>query len=142
VTRWIGGPFSTGQVRERLLVEIAGEKACGVEYWPIFLKPRGLFVGCAGLKLVPAEPGCFELGFHLRPRFWGRGLATEAAQAVIAHAFKRLNAPALFAGHHPGNLRSRRVLEKLGFTYLREEFFPPTGLAHPWYRLNRPWRST
>jgi ribosomal-protein-alanine N-acetyltransferase len=54
---------------------------------------------------------------------------------VIEHAFATLKPAALVAGHNPRNQASRRVLEKLGFTYLRDEHFSGTGLMHPLYEL-------
>jgi RimJ/RimL family protein N-acetyltransferase len=100
----------------------------GFQYWPIFLR-GGEHVGCCGLK--PRDERIHELGFYVRPACWGRGLAVDAAQAVIAHAFDVLGAAALFAGHHPENHGSRRTLEKLGFRYTHHELYPPTGLQHP-----------
>ena len=61
----------------------------------------------------------------------------EAGRAVINYGFASLRADALFAGHHPANANSRRVLEKLGFTFTHEELYPPTGLMHPSYLLAR-----
>jgi RimJ/RimL family protein N-acetyltransferase len=78
-----------------------------------------------------------ELGFHLRPEHWGKGLATEAARAAIAFAFDRLRSEELFAGHHPANAASARTLRKLGFRYSHDELYPPTGLRHPSYVLAR-----
>lgn len=74
---------------------------------------------------------------HLRPAWWRQGLAVEAARAVIAHAFTTVRLRGLFAGHHPGNAASRRMPEKLGFRYTHAEFYSPTGLQHPSYRLAR-----
>jgi RimJ/RimL family protein N-acetyltransferase len=119
-------------VAERLERELSNARAHGVQYWPIFLRSNGDPVGCCGLK--PAEDGALELGFHLRPEHWGRGYATEAAQAVIERALQ-MGTPALYAGHHPRNAASRRTLEKLGFRRTGETIFPPTGLMHPWYSL-------
>jgi RimJ/RimL family protein N-acetyltransferase len=70
-------------------------------------------------------------------RAWGRGLATEAGRAVARFAFDDLGATALFAGHHPDNGASRKVLLKLGFVHTHDELYPPTGLLHPSYRLER-----
>lgn len=95
-------------------------------------------LGCCGLRPYRLEDGIYELGFHLRPEHWGQGYATEAARAVIDHAFDTLHARALFAGHHPGNVASRRLLEKLGFRYTHDEFYAPTGLEHPSYLLESP----
>ncbi len=136
VARLIGGPFSAGQVRQRLTQEIANQAAYGIQYWPIFLLTSDEHVGCCGLRPYPSEPRVYELGFHLRRIHWGQGLAVEAARAVIGHAFATLGAASLFAGHHPANDASRRVLIKLGFRYTHDEFYPPTGRRHPSYRLS------
>ena len=77
----------------------------------------------------------YEVGFHLRPPFWGRGIATEAATAVLSHAFRTLEVDAVFVGHNPKNDKSRRLLLKLGFRYTHDEFYQPTGLMHPSYLL-------
>ncbi len=135
VTRLIGGPFSPERVRQRLAQEIANQAAYGIQYWPIFLLTSAEHVGCCGLRPYPSEPCVYELGFHLRKMYWGQGLAVEAARAAIEYAFTTLGAAGLFAGHHPANEASRRVLIKLGFCYAHDEFYPPTGLRHPSYRL-------
>jgi [ribosomal protein S5]-alanine N-acetyltransferase len=135
VTRLIGGPFSETQVKERLSSEIASMDAHHVQYWPIFFLSGGDFVGCCGLRPYQLEEKTYELGFHLRRQHWGRGLAFESAKAVIAHAFDFLKAQRLFAGHHPENLASQNVLEKLGFQFTHEELYPPTGRMHRCYLL-------
>jgi RimJ/RimL family protein N-acetyltransferase len=56
-----------------------------------------------------------ELGYWLRREVWGRGYAVEAASAAIDAHFDDHRAGDLPSGHFPGNERSRRVLEKLGF---------------------------
>jgi RimJ/RimL family protein N-acetyltransferase len=80
------------------------------------------------------EDGVYEIGFHLRPDYWGKGLGTEAAKAVIDYAFTTLKANDLFAEHHPNNIGSMKLLEKLGFHHTHDEFYEPTGLNHPSYR--------
>ena len=137
VTRFIGGPCSRKDAEERLGREIALMNSYHLQYWPLFLLHDGAHVGCAGLRPYRLEDRVYELGFHLRSVYWGRGLAVEAGQAVIAFAFEALGARALFAGHHPANAASRRVLEKLGFSFTHEEFYPPTGLEHRSYLLTR-----
>jgi hypothetical protein len=66
-----------------------------------------------------------------------RGYASEAARTAIAHAFGALAIRQLVAGHHPENRASRRLLERLGFRYLSDDLYPPTGLHHPTYLLRR-----
>ena len=135
VTRLIGGPFSSEQVKERLCEEIAAMLAHRVQYWPIFLLSGGAHVGCCGLRPYGPDDRIYELGFHLRPAYWGRGLAVEAGRAVCGFAFGVRRARSLFAGHHPENAASRAVLEKLGFRFTHTEIYAPTGLQHPSYRL-------
>ena len=137
VTALIGGSLSPKEVEQRLLQEVAGMQTHRVQYWPIFLLATGDHAGCAGLRPYRAEQQIYELGFHLRPEHWGYGLAEEAARAVIAYAFQTLIASALFAGHHPQNAASRRILAKLGFRHTHDELYPPTGLHHQSYLLER-----
>jgi ribosomal-protein-alanine N-acetyltransferase len=132
------GKLGADEVRRRLEVEIQRELEHGIQYWPIFLRDTGEHVGCCGLRPYDPARRILELGFHMRGDHWGKGLATEAARSVIAHAFSRLGVSALFAGHHPGNAASRRTLEKLGFHYTHDEPYAPTGLNHPSYLLTRP----
>ena len=135
MTRFIGGPFSETQIQERLAREIASMSDQRVQYWPVFSLADGDFAGCCGLRPYKPEECIYELGFHLRPAHWGKGFAVESARAVIAHAFDSLGAQQLFAAHHPENLASRKVLEKLGFRFTHEELYAPTGQMHRCYIL-------
>lgn len=60
---------------------------------------------------------------------------SEAIAAVIKYAFTILGAEKLFAGHNPKNTASRQLLNRLGFAYIGDEFYAPTGLYHPSYEL-------
>ena len=136
VTRLIGGPWSAEQVDERLVLQSRLRSEHGVQYWPVFLRNTDEFVGCCGLRPRAVTPHVsFDLGFHLRERFWGQRLAFEAAASVIAHAFGAMHLSALHAGHNPHNHASRKTLLRSGFVYVRDEFYEPTGLVHPTYRL-------
>ena len=135
VTKLIGGPFSLEQIEERLSQEISNLKTYGVQYWPIFLLSNGEHLGCCGLRPYKVDQRIYEIGVHIRPEHWGRGYASEASHAIIKYGFENLDATGLFAGHNPANEASRRVLEKLGFRYTHDEFYPPTGLNHPSYLL-------
>lgn len=132
----IGGPFSPEQVKERLTREIDCMQLHHVQYWPIFLLRDGAHVGCCGLR--PYDPGrrVYELGYHINKQFWGQGLATEAARGACQWAIDNLHPAGLFAGHHPQNLASKAVLQKLGFLFTHEEPYGPTGLLHPSYFLS------
>jgi RimJ/RimL family protein N-acetyltransferase len=129
------GALSRDQVAARLNREIATQADHGVQYWPLFETATGAHLGCAGLRPYDSPRKIFEIGFHIRPDHWRKGYAFEAARAVIVYAFERLASEALFAGHHPENAVSRHLLQKLGFAYTHDEYYPPTGCRHPSYLL-------
>ena len=135
VTKYIcaSGIFTKDQIVERLNKEIENDKKYQVQYWPIFEMESNELIGCCGLR--PYDEKTFEIGFHLRPEFWGQGYVVEAARAVIEYAFTSLHAERLFAGHNPNNIASKKVLSKLHFKYIGDEFYEPTGLYHPSYEL-------
>jgi len=140
VTAWLSGPLSATAIQARLEHEIRQHEQFGLQYWPIFLLTGGEHVGCAGLR--PKSADLLELGYYLKPRFWGSGLATEAAAAVAGYAFGTLATETLFAGHHPANAASSKVLARLGFERAGEEFYEPSGVVEPTYLLHRSqWRT-
>lgn len=130
------GPLSHDQIQGRLLQEMASQAAHGIQYWPIFLSDTGEHIGCAGLRPYELAGKIFEIGLHIRSKCWRRGYAYEAALGVFAYAFDTLNLAELFAEHHPKNQASKNLLQKLGFRYTHDEYYKPTGLQHPSYRLN------
>lgn len=115
-------PHRSMEESRRILTSfIAGKKTFALE-----LKETGRVVGSLGLEEQdPAEydhPELLgrELGFVLAKDCWGLGLMPEAAEAVIRYCFDSLDLDFLTCGHFKHNDRSRRVIEKLGFTYLKD----------------------
>ena len=60
---------------------------------------------------IPPE---VQMGWRFIPEYWGRGLATEAATAMMQYGFDRFHFTRLVAVAQPANLRSIRLMEKLG----------------------------
>ena len=92
------------------------------ETYAIVLKETGLPVGSIGLKSgdgtdLTEEPDECELGYWIGVPYWGRGLVTEAGNEMLRHAFEDLGMKAVWCGYYDGNERSKRVQEKLGFSY-------------------------
>ena len=94
------------------------------------LKESGHVVGSLGIEALPPEDGfdhpelCGrELGYVLSKDCWGRGLMPEAVGAVIKYCFEELNYGFLTCSHFARNDQSRRVIEKSGFTYVKDIFF-------------------
>ncbi len=137
VTRFIttGAPPTRADALERLRTQLELAAVHGVQYWPVYERETGDPVGCCGLRPRDPEAGIWELGVHIRSPLWGHGYATEACREVIRFAFEGFGAAALFAGHHPDNAASRRLLARLGFRWTHDEPYPPTGRDHPSYLL-------
>jgi RimJ/RimL family protein N-acetyltransferase len=71
-----------------------------------------------------------EIGFVLHPDYWNKGYVTEAAKAVIIYGMEILELQRLEYCHFPDNLASKRVCEKLGFTFegiMRRKYLHYTG---------------
>jgi ribosomal-protein-alanine N-acetyltransferase len=80
-------------------------------------------------------PQVVEIGWRLAHSAWGQGLATEGARAVARYAFEALNLPSLVSFTVPANLRSRRVMEKIGMVH-----DPSADFLHPNLPQGHPLR--
>ncbi|MFM2399050.1 MAG: hypothetical protein RL341_1207 [Pseudomonadota bacterium] len=110
--RIISGDDAWDAISDSLELEIG----FGMGLLCLFEKKSGTFAGVSGLvrlsKINPeAEP---EIIFSLEPHYWHMGLAHEAASAVLAYAFNTLQLPRVRGGHDVENVRSLRVLQRLG----------------------------
>jgi RimJ/RimL family protein N-acetyltransferase len=83
-----------------------------------------------------------ELGYRLTRASWGKGYATEAAGAVMEHAFTSLGLERLVSLIDPENIASLRVAQKLGMQFEREIILP--GYSHPDHMyaiIQQEWRD-
>jgi ribosomal-protein-alanine N-acetyltransferase len=112
------------------------------------LRSDRTFAGFVGLN-VPSFKArftpCVEAVWRIAPELWGQGLATEGARAAIDYGFQVLSLKEVVSFTVPANLRSRRVMEKLGMTHNPADDFDhpqlPPGHAlrrHMLYRLAAP----
>jgi ribosomal-protein-alanine N-acetyltransferase len=97
-------------------------------------RSSGELVGYTGLNRdeVEGEP-IVEVGWSITPSRWGEGFAPEAARAAVDWGFERAGLERIVAFTLLDNLRSQRVMEKLGMVYVRE--FGRAGLPHALYEL-------
>lgn len=83
-----------------------------------------------------------ELGWMLVRAAWGRGYGTEAARAIRDEAFERLGLQSMVVVHHPANLASARIVQKLGMTFERD-LVAKDGWPLRLHRLTRDeWAAT
>jgi ribosomal-protein-alanine N-acetyltransferase len=78
-------------------------------------RAEGAFYGVTALIRMPTGDD-IELAYRLTRAAWGRGIASEAAGAMVEYAFRVVGLPRLVAVTYPENRASQRVLDKLGFT--------------------------
>ena len=92
--------------------------------WAAILKESQTFVGQCGLVMQRVEDlPEVELGYLFLRKYWGQGLATEAAKACRDYALHRLQYERLISLIHPGNFPSKRVAEKVGMKFEKEVEF-------------------
>jgi RimJ/RimL family protein N-acetyltransferase len=108
----------------------------GYGLWAVELPAQAELVGFVGLAPVDIDVAfapAVELGWRLARPFWERGIATEAAEAAIAFGIDELRLPGLVAYTSERNLRSRRVMERLGMQRDPAEDFmhPMLAAGHP-----------
>lgn len=134
VMRFIGAPMDLEQSRAMLLRVRAAIDERGWGLWAV--EVGGACAGWTGLsvpRFTAAFTPCVEIGWRLRREFWGRGLATAAAREAERRAFGEIGLPALVSFATAANVRSRRVMERLGLTRDPAEDFlhPNLPEGHP-----------
>ncbi|MCD8029188.1 MAG: GNAT family N-acetyltransferase [Erysipelotrichaceae bacterium] len=130
------GVFTNNQIEHRLNNEINNYKQYHIQYYPLFSLIDHSFVGCCGLRPTN-ELNVYEIGFHIKKECRHQGFAAEAAKQVIHYAFTSLNATKIIAGHHPDNMASKALISNLGFKYIQDSYYEPTGLMHPTYAIRK-----
>jgi 8-oxo-dGTP diphosphatase len=117
VARWLARvphPYSAVEGR-KFITEIAKRMAALREiHFGVAFKDDDCLIG--GMGLVAGEKSD-ELGYWIGRPYWGQGYACEALPALLSFAFGELERNRVFARILPENAGSRRLLEKLGFSY-------------------------
>jgi ribosomal-protein-alanine N-acetyltransferase len=90
-------------------------KAKKAAYWAMELRESGVFIGCCDLSEIDRWHHRAEVGFIVAKAYWGDGYTQEAMAAVIDYGAQALRLKRLSARTHLGNVRSVRLLERLGF---------------------------
>ena len=101
---------------------IADYRKYGFGRGACILKSTGEQIGFAGLKYLE-ELGEVDVAYRLLPKYWGLGLATEAALASVRYGFADLDLKRIIGLVMPENIASVRVLEKTGLRYVETVAF-------------------
>lgn len=112
----------------------------GTGRWAVILKETSEFLGWSGIKLIKESVNnhqdFYEIGYRFIQKHWGKGYATEAGQAFVDYAFNEMKVESLYAYADAGNENSKRILEKLGLSYINS--FEYDGEEHVWYKMKNP----
>ncbi|ASQ45539.1 GNAT family N-acetyltransferase [Legionella clemsonensis] len=108
----------------------------GFGLWAAELKETKAFIGFIGLNTPSFSSHftpCVEIGWRLALPFWGKGLATEGAKALLAYGFKQLGLKEIVSFTTLKNVRSQRVMQKIGMSCDERDNFchPNLPLEHP-----------
>jgi RimJ/RimL family protein N-acetyltransferase len=134
--------FTEDQTRERMGRTLAHWEQHGFGWWVARDPETGAFVGRGGLRRgnYGSDKVEVEVAYGLMPEFWGRGLAAELAAESVRVGFELLGLSELICFTEPTNVRSRRVMEKVGFVYERDGDW--ANRPHVFYRLTaEQWRE-
>ncbi len=133
VVRYLIRPRGAASASAFYATMTAQWEAHGFGFWAVESREpdsAGALLGFIGLGypvFIPALARRVEIGWRLARHAWGRGLATEGAQAVRAEAFDRLGINQLISIIHPQNTRSQRVAQKLGMSCAERVVHPLSG---------------
>ncbi len=118
------GPYTREQTQTVLRKFLSWNQAGLPSQFAVIFRRNNKLIGYCGFfhwHLDGADE--IEIGYRLHPKYWGRGLATEAARTVRDHGFSDLNLARVISLIHPDNVPSRRVAEKNGMKLEKETTF-------------------
>ena len=112
-----GGIVSKEEIERRIVENVFGDyEKHGFGRLAVELKGENKFIGFTGLKYLE-DMDEVDLGYRFMKEYWGKGIATESAEACVNLGFNTLGLKRLIAMVLPENIGSIRVLEKLNFEY-------------------------
>ena len=118
------GVNSVEQVQEKIQGFITCYREFGFGKWAVVLKENNQLLGYCGIAMERIDgKDEKELGYRIDSRYWGQGLATEAASATVRYGFEHFNLPYILGIVERANLASVKVLEKVGMQYERVTIF-------------------
>ncbi|RZK19469.1 MAG: N-acetyltransferase [Pedobacter sp.] len=111
----------------------------GIGRWAVIEKDSNQFIGWSGLKLIKEtnnnHSNYYDIGYRFIRKFWGKGYATESAQAALNYGFRTLQLAQIIGIADIENHNSVKVLEKLGLKKI--DIFDYHGRAHHWLAVER-----
>ncbi|MGV6862223.1 MAG: GNAT family N-acetyltransferase [Putridiphycobacter sp.] len=140
VHQYLGGnPIKTLDQAKHIIETVQSQyQSHGIGRWAIEDKNTHEFMGWSGLKLedkVRPNLTYYDLGYRIIKDHWGKGIATETAQAALQFGFETLKVNEIFAAADVANLGSNTVLQKIGMKFI--EVFDYEGIPINWYGFSK-----
>ena len=133
--------FTEREIDQWILRNLQRYLSDGAGYWAAVSKENGEMIGQIGLvKTTWQEEAVFSLGYMLKPQYWHRGYATEAAKACVRHAFYQIKRECVIADIRPENTASIAVARRLRMQPVGtiEKKVYGKSLPHTVYLLEKP----
>ena len=140
VARYLRNPLKTMEESEMYIRKIISEyEQNGIGRFAAILKQTNRLIGFSGLKFRATEENghsnFYDLGYRFAEEYWNMGLATEAALAWLEYGFKEMELPTIHACAVADNIRSNKVLVKLGFQFTNQ--YLANTEPHNWYKIEQ-----
>jgi ribosomal-protein-alanine N-acetyltransferase len=117
-----GRPLTRAETEGWLKYFLDGWESYGFGWWAVTLKDSNELIGHCGLQFINVTPEV-EVTYGLATAYWRMGLASEAARASLRYGFEELALDRIYALADPGNDGSHRVMERVGMTYDKSEYY-------------------
>ena len=110
----------------------------GIGRWAVIEKETNEFIGWSGLKLVQEKinnhVNYYNIGYRLRRKFWGKGIATETSIIARNYGFQQLKLKEIYGTADSQNIASKIVLQKIGLKYI--ETFHHNNMRLDWFKIS------
>ena len=109
----------------------------GIGRFAVILKDTHEFIGWCGIKFI-TEPennhvNFYEIGYRLMEEHWEKGYGYESAKAWLDYGFEKMNIKTIYASAHANNVRSNRILRKIGMLQTEQYYYE--NLLCNWYEM-------
>lgn len=105
--------------------------------YAIVIRQTDKMIGTCDFHTINWETATGEIGYCLNRAYWGRGYVTKACQAVVKFGFDYLKLKTITISYEKGNTASQRVIEKCGFTYIKDVYDSKTNKVMCTYKLEK-----
>lgn len=140
VHRFLGNkPFKKIEESQKIIEHVQKQyKKFGFGRLAIIDKKTNDFIGWSGLRYEQSlrkEFAYNDLGYRLKRKYWGNGIATETALKSLEYGFNQINLEKINAAADIDHVVSNRILQKVGLKFI--ETFEYDGKEHNWYELKK-----